>query len=100
MKTLLKPKYQYLLIPLTFIYGCVISAINYILWKDVNKAGRTLLLGFGIGAVFYLFVPFLLTLLFKVPNVLETRYSLVYFYLVSIPASIYFIKEQQRYFRH
>ncbi len=97
MKTLIKPKKQYYFIPLTFIYGCVMASINYVFWRNVNKAAITIIKGLLICIVFYLLLPALISAIFKVPNILDTNYFLLYLYLISIPSSIYFIKDQENY---
>lgn len=97
MRTFIKPAKQYYLIPLTFIFSSVIAAINYILWENTNRAAITIMKGFLICIFFYLLIPGLISAIFKLPNFLDSEYFLLYLYLVSIPSSIYFIKDQENY---
>lgn len=97
---LFQPKYQYIFIPFTFIFGCVIAALHYTIRKDLKKTIQTISIGFTVSVIFYLFLPLLMQGLFNGLDILGLKYSIFYFYLVSIPASIYFIREQERYLKN
>jgi len=95
---ILQPKYQYIFIPLTFIFGCVIAALHYFIRNNIKKTVEIILIGFIISVIFYLFLPLLVQGIFNGFDILGHKYSAYYFYLVSIPTSIYFIRDQEKYF--
>ena len=68
------------------------------LWKSYKKAIKALTFGFLISAVFFLFIPFIPSF-FGLPNVLESKFWMLYLYTVSTLAGIYFIKDQEQYIK-
>jgi len=95
---LIKPKYLYLLLPLTFVYVCVFAAINYALCKDIRMAVKTLLIAFVGGGIFIIFIPEVVFPVMGIVDIFETGFSLVYLYFVSTVTSLYVIKEQKDYY--
>lgn len=98
MRILIKPKYLYLLLPLTFVYVCVFAAINYALCKDIRMAVKTLLIAFVGGGIFIIFIPEVVFPVMGIVDIFETGFSLVYLYFVSTVTSLYVIKEQKDYY--
>ncbi|EYE87303.1 hypothetical protein Q428_14050 [Fervidicella metallireducens AeB] len=99
MRNLIKPKFQYFLTPLTYVYICVIAVINYILWREPKKAIKILVIGFIFSVVFFLVKPELMIIL-GLPDILEGSIGIIYLYAISTPASIYLIKDQEKYIKN
>lgn len=99
MKRKINPKYQYLLLPLTYVFICVVAAFNYLLMKRVKKAIHTIILGVLSSAIFFLIIPQIVSMLVK-SNMLEEKIFLPYFYFVSTIIGVYIIREQQIYIRN
>ncbi|MDD2212465.1 MAG: hypothetical protein PHV56_05795 [Clostridia bacterium] len=96
MKVLIKLKYQILLIPLTYVFTCVFAAINYTYWKEKRIAAKMILLAILIGTICYIFVP---TIAIKLNMTTDFFDSNLYYYLISVLASIYFINHQKEYIK-
>lgn len=97
MKILIRLRYQILLIPLTFVFTCVFTAINYAYWGKKSIMVKTLFVGLFIGIVCYDFIPAIITSKYNIAS--SFFESPLYFYLVSVPASLYFIHNQNKYMK-
>ncbi len=89
---------MYFLLPLTYVYICVIAVINYILMKNVIKAIKTIIIGFLIAVVFFLLLPVALNII-GLPDILNSKFFIIYFYIVSTLSGVYIIKEQEKYIK-
>lgn len=98
MKKILEPKKQYFLIPLTYVYICVIAMVNYMLWKNFSKAIKTLILVLLASFVFFIAIPLVLITL-GLPDIFESKFFIFYFYTISTIISIFLIKGQQDYIK-
>lgn len=96
MKIFIKPQNQYFLLPLTFVYICIVAVINYILCKNFKMAIKTLLQGFLSSIIIFLILPTIINSL-GIGNVIEDKFKIIYIYLTSTLISIYFIKKQKVY---
>lgn len=96
MKSLMKPKHQYFLLPLTYIYICVVASINYKLWGNTSKSIKTILTGVIISVIFLIFIPFVVYMS-QIRAIFEGIFWYIYFYSISTIAGIYFINEQNKY---
>lgn len=95
-RKILNPNFLYFILPLTYVYICVITAINYILMKDIKEALKTLTYAAVISICFYMLIPYILYIFGF--NILSHYNILVaYFYIISTLVGIYFIKKQQKY---
>ena len=92
----INPKYQYYLLPLTYVFICVVASFNYTLMKNVRKAIYTITLGFLTSIIFFLIIPLVSSILFN-SRLFEGGFLLIYFYSISTIVGIYIIREQQAY---
>ncbi len=93
----IKPKIQYyfLLLPVPWI--CMVAFYNYMyIWKDRKQALKTVLIIVVFGII-YTIIPVYLTALWGIPDIMSSRYQLLYIYLLGTPFSIYIILRQQKY---
>lgn len=98
MKILIKPQNQYFLLPLTYVYICIVAVINYLLCKNFKMAIKTLLHGFLSSIIFFLILPTIINSL-GIGNVIKGEFKIIYLYLTSTLISIYLIKKQQIYLK-
>ncbi len=96
MKRIVSPKYQYYLLPLTYVFICVIASFNYTLMKNIRKAVYTLAIGVLSSVIFFLIIPFVSSTLFN-SKLFESRFLLIYFYFISTVIGIYIIRDQKLY---
>ena len=94
----INPGYQYYLIPLTFVFTTVFAFINYsYVWKNHRKTIKVLIISAFLALIFYGIIP-LYSDEAGFPIFGRSDYvGVVYTYLVSIPISIYLIRDQERY---
>lgn len=88
MKILIKPKFIYFLIPLSFVFVCVVSCVNLVGIKHYKDAIIILVIGWFTGILYVLSADLL--------NISGTWGALVYWYVITIVFSIYVVKKQQR----
>ena len=96
MKTLIKTDYQYFLIILTYLAVWFVAAINYIYNGNLLKAFKSCILAALIMIIFIFLIPIYLERFIGIPYIYDMKFGWIYIYLVSIPASMYFIKDQKR----
>ena len=95
MKSIMKPKYQYFLLPISFVFIGVIAAVNYILWKDIKKSFIAFLETF-IYSIFLGVTPNILLYITGL-NISDSIIFAIYFYTLSTVIGIYLIKKQEKY---
>jgi magnesium-transporting ATPase (P-type) len=97
MRSLAQPKYLYFLIPLSVYWVTSIAMIIYIfIRRDLKKGVKIGLLIFMMTIICFVLVPIYLDVLFKI-NLENSKYYWIYFYVISVPSSIYVIKDLQKY---
>lgn len=96
MKTLIKTDYQYFLIPLTYFAVWFVSSINYLYCGMPLKIIKPTAIAILIGVIFIMLIPLYVNELLEWEFVNYPIFFWIYFYVISIPASIYFIKDQQK----
>ena len=95
MKYFIKPKHQYYILPLTYVFICAIAAVNYIVWGDLKKCIKTIIEGF-IWSIVIGVCTLLINLL--IGNSGFGVYFRLGFYLISsISLGVLFIIKQQKY---
>lgn len=97
MKELINPKYQFFLLPFTFVFVSVFVAINYVFNRDFRKAILCIIKTFFFSATVYIFIPLILEMI-GLPYIYDTKYFLLYFYIFSTVFGVYIIREQILYF--
>ena len=96
MKTVIKTKYQYFLIPLTYFAVWIALTINYLYCGMTSKIIKTTIQAVLIWLVFMMLLPLYIEELLGWKFVNSTIFFWISTYVVSVPVSIYFINEQKR----
>lgn len=96
MKTLIRTNYQYYLIPLTYLAVWLASAINYLYCGKPLKLIKTTIIAALIWLFFMMLIPVYVDEFLGWNFVNSTVFYWCSTYIISIPTSIYFIKDQKK----
>lgn len=96
MKFFIEPKYQYFILPFTFVFITVIAVLNFILNKEVKVAIKILLSVMLKAFFFLIFIPFIFTEVLGVPYLIGNG-LVVYFNIISLILGINIIRLQKSY---
>lgn len=97
MRLLINPKYQYFLLPLTYVFISFAAAINFLLIRNTRKSIEIFAITIFSAIIFYLIVPSILTTVFAIPDILDTKVGLIYLYLTSTIIGVILIKKQENF---
>lgn len=92
---IIKPKYQYILLPLHYGIITLISIINFIQLKKYKDMIKIILITILIGIVFDLVLYEIMLENFNI-NILGISFRTIYIELVNIIAGYYFILKQKK----
>lgn len=96
LKALIKTNYQYFLIPLTYLAVWVTSTINYLYCGMPKQIIKTTILAALIWLIFIMLIPVYIDELLGWKFINSVIFFWVYLYFISIPVSIYLIKNQKQ----
>ena len=96
MKTLIKTDFQYFLIPLTYFAVWFASAINYLYCGKPLKIFKITIIAILIWVIFIMIMPLYLDELLGWHFVNSSLFYWISVYIISIPTSLYFIKDQKK----
>lgn len=93
---IIKPKYQYILLPLHYGIITLISIINFIQLKKYKDMMKTILIVLFISIVFGLVLYEIMLENFNI-KILGISFRIIYIELVNIIAGYYIIFKQKKY---
>jgi len=96
MNKIIKFKYIYFLLPLTYFFVSFAISLNYYLIGDMKKVNKTIISTFIFTLVFVILWSIIMSSL-GYDYILDSIFGLFYIYTVSTIFSIYLIKCQKDY---
>lgn len=96
MNFMIKPKYQYFLLPLSFSIIAIISVINYIQVKKYKYSLFTILLTGVIYLLTMQYIPAIVIENFQIENSTLSLYDIVYTEVLNFGIGYLLIKNQKK----